>query len=163
PKISSFVLADNDFAVDCAADFLRCKGLNPLVVKNVSGEARIVGRNLASLVNDGVCFVAGGETTVTVKGSGTGGRNQELALSAAMQLWRGVLLSAGTDGIDGNSDAAGAIVDSQTTREGSGLEMRAKEYLARNDSNSFFAMLGVGLVKTGPTGTNVCDLIIGIP
>lgn len=163
PEIDSFILADNDFAVDKATEFLRRRGLKPVVMKRVKGEARAVGKALAKLVNRGSCFVAGGETIVTVRGKGKGGRSQELALAAAMHLKRGVLLSAGTDGIDGNSDAAGAIVDSTTADKARKKGLDARGYLKDNDSNTFFRKLGNSLIKTGPTGTNVCDLIIGIP
>jgi glycerate-2-kinase len=109
-----------------------------------------------------VCLVAGGETTVTVTGDGVGGRNQELALAAAMELHGGsgiTLLAAGTDGTDGPTDAAGALVDGTTLERGncSGLDARAS--LTNNDSYHYFARLG-DLVKTGPTRTNVMDLTL---
>ncbi|MFH1106662.1 MAG: DUF4147 domain-containing protein [Candidatus Micrarchaeota archaeon] len=163
PRISSFVLADNDHAVDAAVGYLRCRGLNPLAIKRMQGEARTVGRNLASVVNSGACFVAGGETVVTVRGKGRGGRCQELALAASMRLKRGVLLAAGTDGVDGVSHAAGALVDSNTSARAEGRGLRAEEYLSRNDSNTFFRRLGGSLVVTGPTGTNACDVVVGVP
>ncbi|MCK5252049.1 MAG: DUF4147 domain-containing protein, partial [Thermoplasmata archaeon] len=102
--------------------------------------------------------VAGGETTVIVKGSGRGGRNQEMALVNLRQMREGELFaSAGTDGIDGKSHAAGALVDRAilSTAEAGGLDVDA--YLADNDSTSFFERAG-GLLVTGPTGTNVADV-----
>ncbi|NIU73201.1 MAG: glycerate kinase, partial [Gammaproteobacteria bacterium] len=104
----------------------------------------------------------GGEPTVTVEGSGRGGRSQELALAAALALEGrpGVqLLAAGTDGTDGPTDAAGAFVDGGTVRRGAQRGVDAREHLARNDSHRFFDAEG-GLVRTGPTGTNVRDLVL---
>ncbi len=102
--------------------------------------------------------VAGGETTVIVKGSGRGGRNQEMALVNLRHMREGELFaSAGTDGIDGESHAAGALVDRDilSTSEARGLDVDA--YLADNDSTTFFERAG-GLLVTGPTGTNVADV-----
>jgi glycerate 2-kinase len=105
--------------------------------------------------------IAGGETTATVRGPGRGGRNQELALSVAEALdgKPAVLVAFGTDGIDGNSDAAGAVVDGSTSARARALGLDPRSFLARNDSYAFFAALG-DLVVTGPTGTNVSDLAI---
>ncbi len=108
-----------------------------------------------------VAIVTGGETTVTVEGEGVGGRNQELALAAA-PLLEGrnvVLLSCGTDGQDGPTEAAGAIVDGETMDRASRSGLDPADYLSRNDSHSFFRQLG-DTVITGPTGTNVMDLQI---
>ena len=138
----------------------------------VEGEAREVGRVLAGLLREvdasghpfarPCCLIAGGETTVTVRGEGLGGRNQELALSAAFAL-RGVpnvlLASIGTDGNDGPTDAAGAFADGTTLARAADLELDAAKYLRENDSYHFFDPLG-DLVKTGPTNTNVNDLYV---
>eukprot|EP00047_Mylnosiga_fluctuans_P014070 m.35127 g.35127 ORF g.35127 m.35127 type:complete len:440 (-) comp5299_c0_seq1:227-1546(-) len=109
-----------------------------------------------------VCLLAGGETTVTVRGHGRGGRSQELALKAALLL-RGTtgitLLAAGTDGQDGPTDAAGAIVDGRTISSAEQHGLDGLAYLADNDSYTFFARAG-GLIKCGPTDTNVMDLCI---
>jgi hydroxypyruvate reductase len=110
------------------------------------------------------CVIATGETTVRVVGSGRGGRNQEVALSAAAHLSRldapAALLSGGTDGIDGPTDAAGAICDVTTTNRAMYAGLKAPdEYLADNDAYHFFEALG-DLVITGPTGTNVGDIAI---
>ena len=135
----------------------------------VTGEAREVGRELARqalLVRAAVspaepgCLVAAGETTVTVTGPGRGGRNQELALGAAGALAgeAGILLaSAGTDGIDGPTDAAGALADGTTASRAAGLGLEPEAALAANDAYPFFQALG-DLVVTGPTGTNVMDV-----
>ncbi len=107
-------------------------------------------------------MLSGGETTVTVRGSGRGGRNQEFALAAALALDGlddALVLSAGTDGTDGPTDAAGAIATGDTVSRARALGLDPHEHLARNDSYPFFAALG-DLVKTGPTGTNVMDIHI---
>ena len=108
------------------------------------------------------CVLAGGETTVTVRGAGKGGRNQEFALAAAIEL-RGIpnlaLLSAGTDGTDGPTDAAGAIALGDTVDRAAALGMSAETYLSENDSYPFFDRLD-DLVRTGPTGTNVMDVCV---
>jgi len=136
----------------------------------LAGEAVEVGKALAAVAlrarteagsgRDKLCLLAGGETTVTVRGAGRGGRNQELALSFAMEI-AGVegitMLSAGTDGTDGPTDAAGARVDGRTVIRAERRGLAAGEYLARNDSYAFFERLGERFV-TGPTGTNVMDI-----
>ena len=113
-----------------------------------------------NLVPKPVGIIAGGETTVRVTGKGLGGRNQELALSAALNLrdvnaW--VVASMSTDGVDGPTDAAGAIADGNTFERAAKLELNPEEYLAENDSYSFFSKLG-DLIFTGPTETNVNDI-----
>jgi hydroxypyruvate reductase len=102
------------------------------------------------------CIITGGETTVTLKGDGLGGRNQEFVLAAAMDmagLPKAVVFSAGTDGTDGPTDAAGAIADGRTLSR----NPDARAYLDRNDSYHYFETLG-DLVITGPTNTNVMDV-----
>jgi glycerate 2-kinase len=138
----------------------------------VEGEAREVGRVLAGVLRQvdasghplarPCLLVAGGETTVTVRGQGKGGRNQELALAAAFGL-RGLpnvlLASIGTDGNDGPTDAAGAFVDGTTLDRSVGLGLDAQKSLAENDSYYFFDRLG-DLIRTGPTNTNVNDIYL---
>jgi glycerate 2-kinase len=109
-----------------------------------------------------VCVVSSGETTVQVRGPGRGGRNQELALAASVLFDRlgplAAMASVGTDGVDGPTDAAGAIVDSGTLRRAASAGLRAPQhYLDENDAYRFFDALG-DLIRTGPTGTNVGDL-----
>jgi glycerate 2-kinase len=109
-----------------------------------------------------VCLLAGGETTVTVTGGGQGGRNQELAVSAAESLASfpvpAVVASLATDGIDGHSDAAGGVADDQSLVQAQALGLApAPAFLAENDSRNFLGPLG-NLILTGPTGTNVMDL-----
>ena len=109
-------------------------------------------------------IVAGGETTVTVRGDGLGGRNQEFSLAAAIEidgLENIVVLSAGTDGIDGPTDAAGGLVDGATVSRGRTQGLEPIEYLARNDSYHFLQSVG-DLFITGPTLTNVMDLQIAL-
>ena len=107
-------------------------------------------------------MILGGEYTVTVKGGGVGGRNQELVLASSLklkELKRSVILSVGTDGVDGVSSAAGAIADPQTYHDAVRLGVNPVRFLRENDSNSFFNLVG-GAIYTGPTGTNVGDLTI---
>jgi glycerate-2-kinase len=109
-----------------------------------------------------MCLISGGETTVTVKGDGVGGRNMELALAFALETdgREGVtLLSAGTDGTDGPTDAAGAIVDGYTITGAKAAGLDPVACLNNNDSYSFFKKTGE-LFVTGPTGTNVMDIQI---
>jgi glycerate-2-kinase len=130
------------------------------------GEARRAGRRLAALAlaaraAQPLLLLGGGETTVTVRGDGRGGRSQELALAAALALEgrRGVaVLAAGTDGSDGPTDAAGAFADGGTLGRGRAAGVDASAALERNDAYGFFAAEG-GLVVTGPTRTNVMDLV----
>jgi hydroxypyruvate reductase len=134
----------------------------------VEGETREVARMHAAIarevaksgqpVKPPACLITGGETTVTIRGNGLGGRNQEFVLAAALDIAgmaRTVVFSAGTDGTDGPTDAAGAVADGDTLRR----NPEARRYLDDNDSYHYFEGLG-DLVKTGPTGTNVMDVRI---
>lgn len=158
-------------ALEAAREAAEARGYSVLTLEDpVVGEARDQGARLMEIaarwlpeVHRPFCLLAAGETTVTVRGSGRGGRNQELALAAAMAGLPGetfVFASIGTDGVDGPTDAAGAVVDSTTIVRASakGLGDPAR-FLDANDSYAFFAALG-DLVKTGPTATNVGDLQI---
>ncbi|MGB2698503.1 MAG: glycerate kinase [Candidatus Zixiibacteriota bacterium] len=113
-------------------------------------------------VSPPACFISGGETTVQVKGKGLGGRNQEFALVCAMEI-EGmedtVIMSLNTDGTDGPTDAAGAFCDGRTIQKAKKLNLDPKKYLENNDSYHFFEKVG-GLIKTGPTNTNVMDIHI---
>ncbi len=142
----------------------------------LEGEAREAAHGLAKIARETQtatasgqrrCLISGGETTVTVRGNGSGGRNQELALAFAIDIegTSGIsLLSAGTDGTDGPTDAAGAVVDGETTAQARSAGLEPATSLDRNDSYSFFRRLdpsGRGChLKTGPTGTNVMDVQI---
>ena len=146
-------------------------GYTPLVLSSrIAGETREVAGVLAAIAQEvsqsgrplrpPACLISGGETTVTLVGAGKGGRNQEFALATAPHLenWQNITaLSGGTDGTDGPTDAAGAIVDSQTTERGRKLGLDAAAYLADNNAYPYFDALG-DLLKTGPTLTNVMDL-----
>jgi glycerate-2-kinase len=125
----------------------------------VRGIAREKGADFQPL-----CVIAGGETTVTVRGNGVGGRNQEFALASAVEI-RGldnvVVLSAGTDGTDGPTHAAGGIVDGFSLPRANALGMAAEDFLDRNDSHSFLRATG-DLLITGPTLTNVMDIQIAL-
>lgn len=117
-------------------------------------------RSTGNPITPPACVLSGGETTVNIRGNGLGGRNQEFALAAAAGisgLTKTVVLSAGTDGTDGPTDAAGAVVDASTLERASSLGLDAKAYLSNNDSYHFFKALG-DLVITGPTRTNVMDV-----
>ena len=107
-------------------------------------------------------ILSGGETTVTIRGKGKGGRNQELVLAAALEcagLEEIIVASLATDGTDGPTDAAGAFADGSTVPQARSMGLDARDFLARNDSYMFFDRLG-DLIRTGPTGTNVMDIQI---
>ena len=172
-RVATIVIGSNAASIRASAREARRWGLRPVVLTTrLEGEAREVGSVLTAIlrecVEDGrpaeppVCLLAGGETTVTVRGAGRGGRNQELAVAAAVCLGAfpvpAVLGSLATDGIDGASDAAGGLVDDTTLRRGVRAGLAPPDaFLARSDSRNFLAPLG-DLVVTGPTGTNVADL-----
>lgn len=167
-RVRTLLVATNRDALDAAAGAARRLGLDPrLVTASLCGEARDAGRRLAALAAScapasPALLLAGGETTVTVRGAGRGGRSQELALAAALGLegrGRICLLAAGSDGIDGPTDAAGAVVDGGTVARGREAGVEARVHLADNDAYGFFSREG-GLLRTGPTGTNVMDLVL---
>lgn len=170
-KVTNVLVANNMKTLKAMASKAESLGLKSLVLTSyLEGEAREVGKVIASIAKQVVfhrvpirppCAIFfGGETTVTVKGKGKGGRNQELALSLAIAikgLPKVIFSSIGSDGIDGYSDAAGAIVDGETIGKALKKGLSPTYYLQNNDSNSFFRQVG-DLVCTGPTGTNVNDL-----
>ncbi|HLC48282.1 MAG TPA: DUF4147 domain-containing protein [Candidatus Norongarragalinales archaeon] len=162
PKITSFVIGDNALAVRLAADELSKRGYGVKQYFEISGFAKDAGKKFAKLLGKGESFVAGGETTVAVKSDGIGGRNLEFVLSAASHLIKGTIASLGTDGVDGVSEAAGAIADAGTKEKAKIAGLSIPEYLNLNDSFTFFKNLKDGAIITGPTGTNVCDLMIGL-
>ncbi len=165
------LIGSNRLALLAAAEQARHLGYTPLVLSSsIQGEAREIARVHAAMAHEvrqcdlplppPVCILAGGETTVTLLGQGKGGRNQEFALAAAMDiagLEGVVILSGGTDGTDGPTDAAGAIVDGDTLGRAQALGMRPEDFIQRSDSYAFFAALD-DLIVTGPTGTNVMDI-----
>ena len=167
----SELVGTNIQALIAAAGAARQKGYRSLILSStVQGEAREVVkmfaacakevRNSAHPIPAPACILCGGETTVTIQGSGKGGRNQEFALAAAMVidgLKNIVVLSGGTDGTDGPTDAAGAIVDGATMTRAHAANLDPLDFLKRSDSYYFFKALG-DLIVTGPTRTNVSDL-----
>jgi len=172
-RVVNVVIGNNQLVVDAAASSAAALGLAPHVLtRSLHGEARDAARELVALggeiaagrgpIAPPACLIAGGETTVTVRGDGIGGRCQEFALAAALELEGRdgmAVLAAGTDGSDGPTDAAGAVADGESASRArhQGLDPRA--HLYRNDSNRVFAALG-DLVITGPTNTNLLDLYL---
>ncbi len=167
------IVGNNRLAALAARDKAEKMGFNTLFLSSmIEGEARHVGTVYAGIVREILAsdnpiprpavVIAGGETTVTVTGKGRGGRNQELVLSASLKMdgLRGVAIaSIGTDGIDGPTDAAGAIADGQTAARARNKNLDLLEFLMDNNSYAFFSELG-DLIFTGPTGTNVNDLTV---
>ncbi len=174
-KVYNVVIGNNRLACQAAVKALKKSGLNAMFLSSfMEGEAREVGTALSALAKEvltscnplppPVGMVVGGETTVTVTGKGKGGRNQELALAAALKiegLDKVVIASISTDGVDGPTDAAGALVDGETLRHSRELMLDAGMFMKNNDSFEFFSRVG-GLIYTGPTGTNVNDITIMI-
>jgi glycerate 2-kinase len=171
-KVHNVVVGSNRLAAEAAVEAAQGLGLNTLLVSTfVEGEAREVARVAVAIAKEirqygrpvapPACVVWGGETTVTVRGDGRGGRNQELALASALALegWPDVILVAlATDGTDGPTDAAGALATGDTVVRARELGLDPSDFLARNDSYRFFERLG-DLIVTGPTQTNVNDLL----
>ena len=171
-NVHNILIASNRTACIAAVKKARELGINSMLLSTyIEGEARHVGAVLAGLAKEihnydtpikkPAVIVCGGETTVTVVGNGKGGRNQELALGSALKIsgLNGIVIaSVGTDGKDGTSDAAGAIVDGQTLKRAQKLGLDATKHLADNNSYMFFKKLG-DAIFTGTTGTNVNDLI----
>ncbi len=174
-RVSLAVIGSNRVALNAAADAAREGGAGAVLVLPgfLRGEARecalafveeLRKAEASAPRGQSVVLIAGGETTVTVHGKGKGGRNQEFVLSAAVEIagmpGRAVL-SGGTDGIDGPTDAAGAYADGATVSRAAVLGISPEAHLDRNDAYPFFRALS-DLVITGPTGTNVTDIAIGI-
>lgn len=168
-KVENIIIGSNIKALEAAKEKAESLGLNPEIISSeITGEARDAGKWLTDIARSkrSNCLISGGETTVTVKSSGTGGRNMELALAFAMEIEEieGItLLSAGIDGTDGPTNAAGAIVDGQTVLKAKKIGLNLEEYLNNNDSYNFFKKIDELLI-TGPTGTNVMDtqiMVIG--
>lgn len=161
------IIGSNRLAAQAAVEAARAAGFAPrLLTTWLEGEAREVGKVLAALAkgagNRPACLVLGGETTVTLRGSGKGGRNQEMALAAAIALdgWPNILIAClGTDGTDGPTDAAGAFAAGDTVARARAQGLDPLDYLRRNDAYYFFTALD-DLIMTGPTQTNVNDLAL---
>ena len=171
-NIKHYIVANNLKSLEAASEKARGLGYTPTILSaSIQGEAREVARDLAAVAREAqssahptsapACLLAGGEPTVTLAGSGRGGRCQELALAGAISITgceNIVLLAAGTDGSDGPTDAAGAIADGKTVARGYNAGLDAQRHLDANDAYPFFQAVG-DLVITGPTLTNVMDII----
>ena len=169
-KVNNKVIASNSIALLVAQAQAQKEGFQANIIgTGLQGEANIIGCEIALQLKESIqkiprpfCLLAGGETTVTLKGKGKGGRNQELALAAVdvlAGLQNVMLISLATDGEDGPTDAAGAVVTGASAQRAKMLGMFASGYLSRNDAYSFFDPLG-DLIRTGSSGTNVNDLVV---
>ena len=170
-QVQNLLIGNNQLALVAAKEKAQALGYNTLILSSsVEGEARslaidhvVSARDVlssSSPVRPPACIISGGETTVTIRGAGLGGRNQEFALAAALEIdgLNGiVVLSGGTDGTDGPTDAAGGIVDGTTVQRARDQGLNARSYLERNDSYPLLKAVG-DLLITGPTLTNVMDL-----
>jgi hydroxypyruvate reductase len=170
-RVRNVMVGSNIQALEAAAKEARVRGLTPMILSSsMEGETREVARVHAAIAREvrtsgnplpaPACLISGGETTVTLRGSGKGGRNQEFALAAGLDiadLPDVVILSAGTDGTDGPTDAAGAVVDGTTVARALEMGLSPRKALEDNDAYPFFQRLD-DLVMTGPTRTNVMDV-----
>lgn len=171
-NVKNVIVASNSGAIEAARRVGKVYGLNVSVLTtSMQGEAREAGAWLASIAKEVIktgrpvpkpaLLLSGGETTVTVRGKGIGGRNQELVLGAVMNisgLENVTIASFATDGVDGPTNAAGAVADGFTLKKAESLKLDPISYLERNDSYRFFKKLGDTIV-TGPTRTNIMDMV----
>ncbi len=168
--VQNLIIGSNSLAVAAAQKVAESLGYETSVISTtLSGEAAVAAGGLARRALEvketlapgrKVCLISGGETTVTVRGAGRGGRNTELAMAFALEISGSdkiSLLAAGTDGTDGPTDAAGALADGQTVARALARGLEPRYYLADNDSYTFFEKID-DLLITGPTGTNVMDI-----
>ena len=167
-RVTNVVIGNNALVTDAAAATARRLGyMTELTTRELQGEARDVAREFvarARRLPPPACLIAGGETTVTVRGQGKGGRCQEFALAAALELEptdRLTILAAGTDGTDGPTDATGAIVDAGSIARGSAAGADARRALADNDAYRFLRASD-DLLVSGPTRTNLLDLYVAV-
>lgn len=170
-RTQNMIIGSNILALKAAKSKADELGYNSLILSTfIEGETREVARVHAAIAKEilkrdlpirrPACIISGGETTVTIWGKGLGGRNQEFVLAVAIEvdgLEDVVILSGGTDGTDGPTDAAGAVADGLTVKRAKSMGLDPKRYLRENDSYHFFQTLG-DLLITGPTFTNVMDL-----
>jgi hydroxypyruvate reductase len=170
PHVTNTVIGSNRHLLEAAQAYLEGRGMRAVILSDsFEGEASELARAHAAIarsvqrhgtpVRPPVVLLSGGEATVTLRGDGVGGRNQEFALALLLALGeRGLhVLSAGSDGVDGSSPAAGAFLTPDSLARARAADLDARAFLARNDSGSFFAALHDGLV-TGPSGHNLNDL-----
>ncbi len=170
-RADTLILGDNSYACQAALREAERAGFRTrLLTNSLHGEASQIGTQLAAMLHEAAtteqplerpfCMLAGGETTVHLHGNGRGGRNQEMAL-AGVKILDGLenvaMIALATDGEDGPTDAAGAVVTGETYQSGLAKGMDPDDYLSRNDSWSYFKQIGSGLTP-GPTGTNVNDI-----
>lgn len=175
-KSKNIILGNNFLALQTAEQTAQDLGYHTLILTSqMQGEAREIGRAAAAMVAEvfasghplptPACLIMGGETTVTIRGEGKGGRNQELTLAALLALKNiahpYVLVSCGTDGTDGPTDAAGGMITPEVWEKSRKLDLNPQDFLARNDSYHFLERTDA-LIKTGPTGTNVMDIIFAL-
>ncbi len=170
-NVYNVIIGNNLTALIAASQQAKLLGFNALILSSaIEGDAREVAKIHAAIAKEIItsgnpithpaCVISGGETTVTVKGTGLGGRNLEFCLAISLEiadLTNIVIMSAGTDGTDGSTDAAGAIVDNTTYYRAVKQELNPMTYLKNNDSYHFFEKIG-DLLITGPTNTNVMDV-----
>lgn len=171
-KVHNVIIGSNILALEAAQEAAEAMGYGCLILSSmVEGETREIAKAHTAIAKEilqsghplkpPACIISGGETTVTIRGKGLGGRNQEFCLASALELsgapQRVVILSGGTDGNDGPTEAAGAVVDALTTSRGAAAGLQALEALNHNDSFHFFERSG-DLLITGPTKTNVMDV-----
>ncbi|MHA1531303.1 MAG: glycerate kinase type-2 family protein [Candidatus Heimdallarchaeota archaeon] len=165
-NVENIIIASNARSCDLMKEYaIQNKFSTSIISTNISGEARDIGREFAEKtksMKENTVLLAGGETTVTIQGKGLGGRNQELALAASRVIagTKGIVIaSIGSDGIDGPTEAAGALVDGYTVFAGSKIELDIEDFLENNDSFNYLKQTN-NLIITGSTGTNVMDLIV---
>ena len=170
--VSNIIVGSNILALEAAEKKAKSFGYGSLILSSlIEGETRDVARVHCAIskeicrsgrpIQKPACIISGGETTVTIRGKGLGGRNQEFCLASALEIAglfeKIVVLSGGTDGNDGPTDAAGAVVDPQTVKRGREAGMSAVDFLNDNDAYHFFEKTE-DLLMTGPTNTNVMDV-----
>ncbi|MFZ0390678.1 MAG: MOFRL family protein, partial [Calditrichia bacterium] len=175
-QVENIIMGSNPDALNAARNAASQAGFHTVILSSrMKGEARVAGKEFALAVQrvlnreepitPPACLIMGGETTVTVTGSGKGGRSQELILAALVTMKDEsrpfLIAAAGTDGSDGPTDAAGAWIDQQTWQVAARLSLNPLEFLSRNDSYTILDELG-RLIRTGPTGTNVADLVFAL-
>ncbi|MDD5207209.1 MAG: glycerate kinase [Desulfobacterales bacterium] len=171
-KVRNFVIGSNMLALEAAEREAQKLGFNAVILSSmIEGETREIAHVHTAIAKEilatgrpvpaPACVISGGETTVTIRGKGRGGRNQEFCLAAAIDIrdqpLRVIVASGGTDGNDGPTDAAGAMVDPLTCRRGEELGLGAETHLENNDAYPFLEKTG-DLLITGPTKTNVMDV-----
>ena len=166
-RVQNVLVGSNSLAAQAGLEMAKSLGFHTHFLGDTwQGEARDVAKELCGHFNLNYerpfCLIVGGETTVTLHGHGKGGRNQELALAAAIEmngLENSMLITLATDGEDGPTDAAGAVVTEESCQRGDRLGVNAQAFLSQNDAYSYFEKLGE-LLQPGPTGTNVNDLTL---